>query len=162
MKTSGQPAASALERPRESVLGIGYALLVSAEQTGGAYEVMKFVVPAGNGPPPHRHAREDECFYLLDGEFEITLGDRALRARAGDCIHLPRGVPHAFQNVGESLGSFLCWVVPGNLSGFFDAFKRDWPADMPHPPAVTGDDVANLLAAAEKYGIEILAAGEPG
>lgn len=156
MATNVRPA-SILERPRESVVGLGYALLVSGEQTGGAYEVIHFVVPAGLGPPLHRHAREHESFHILEGEFELTLAGRPMRARAGDCVHLPQGVPHTFRNAGESTGSLLCWVIPGNLGGFFDEFKRDWPADMPLPPPVTDEDVTRLMAAAEKYGIEILA-----
>jgi quercetin dioxygenase-like cupin family protein len=148
---------SALARPSESILGIGYSLLVSSEQTGGSYELMKFVVPGGHGPPPHVHRHEDECFYLLDGEFEVMLGGQTFHATSGSYIHLPRQVPHAFRNTTAGLGSFLCWVIPGNLSGFFDAFKRTWPADRPQPPPVTEDDIGKMMAAAARYGIEILA-----
>jgi len=148
---------SALERPRESILGIGYSLLVSAEETAGVYELMKFVVPAGHGPPPHVHQREDESFYVVDGEFEVRLGETVFLAGPGDYVHLPRRVAHGFRNTGSMTGSFLCWVMPGNLAGFFDAFKRTWPADQDQPDPVTDDDIAKLMSAAAAHGIEILA-----
>lgn len=147
---------TALTRPDESILGIGYSLLISAERTGGEYELMRFVVPAGHGPPPHIHEREVECFYIVDGEFEVLRGEQTIRARPGDFVHLPRNVPHAFRNTSAATGSFLCWVIPGNLAGFFDAFKRPWPADSDQPPPVTEEDIGKMLAAAAQYGIKIL------
>lgn len=146
---------SALVRPERSILGIGYSLLIDSAQTGGAYEVMQFVVPVGHGPPPHVHELEDESFYIVSGEFELTLGERTLRARPGDCIHLPRRTPHSFRNVSGELATFLCWVVPGNLAGFFDAFARPWPKDDSLPPPVSDEDVARMLAAAARYRIEM-------
>ncbi|MGE0379149.1 MAG: cupin domain-containing protein [Planctomycetaceae bacterium] len=147
---------SALTWPKKSILGIGYALLIDAAQTGGAYEVMQFVVPGGHGPPPHVHRREDESFYIVDGEFDVTIGERTLRARTGDCVHLPRGQAHSFRNATERMGTFLCWVVPGNLAGFFDAFAREWPEDDELPPPVTQDDIAKMLSAAARHDIEIV------
>src|SRR5262245_49481603 len=119
MTTTG----SALERPTDSILGMGYALLISAEQTGGQYELMKFTVPGRQGPPPHVHHNEEECFYVIDGEFDVRIGDATVHAKPGSYIHMPRNVAHGFRNTTDSTGSFLCWVMPGNLAGFFDAFK---------------------------------------
>jgi hypothetical protein len=50
----------------------------------------------------------------------------------------------------------LCYVVPGNLEGFFAAFARDWPAGDADPPPVTGEDIEKLMAAAAKYELQIL------
>lgn len=149
-------AGSALERATEAIVGIGYRLLISAEQTGGAYELIQFVVPAGHGPPLHRHQHEDEMFYVTVGELEITYGGAAQRGGPGTYVHLTRGIPHTFKNIGRETATFLCWVVPGNLGGFFDAFKRPWPAGEIHPPAVTEEDIGKLLEAARRYDIEIL------
>ena len=149
-------AGSVLDRPTESILGIGYSLLITAQQTGGLYELMKFVVPGGHGPPPHIHQHEDECFYVIEGEFDVTAGGRSLHAVPGTYIHLPRGQAHAFRNTTTAMSSFLCWVMPGNLAGFFDAFKRPWPADAEQPTPVNDEDIQKLLAAASKYGVQIL------
>ncbi|MCA9187908.1 MAG: cupin domain-containing protein [Pirellulaceae bacterium] len=144
------------ERPNESILGIGYSLLVRAEETDGNYELMKFVVPAGAGPPPHVHQREDECFLLVDGELEVWIGGTTVPAKVGTCIHLPRGVAHAFRNVSDRQATFLCWVTPGNLAGFFDAFKTTWPTDTESPPSVNESSIAKMLAVAPDFGIDIM------
>jgi quercetin dioxygenase-like cupin family protein len=143
-------------RPTQSILGIGYTLLASASQTGGTYELMQFVVPPGAGPPPHAHKNEDESFYIVEGEFEVFLGGQTRRLSAGDFVHLPRNLPHAFRNVGATTGRFLCYVVPGNLAGFFAMVARDWPASEASPPPVTDDDIGKLMAAAAKYELTIL------
>ncbi len=155
---AGMPpvSGSALCRPTESILGIGYSLLCRAEQTGGRYELMQFVVSPGHGPPLHCHRHEDECFYVADGRLEIRVGDETIDAATGTYAHLPRGVPHAFRNTGERIACFLCWVLPGNLAGFFDAFKRPWPADKSEPPSVNDEDVRRMMKAAASYDVEIL------
>jgi mannose-6-phosphate isomerase-like protein (cupin superfamily) len=144
-------------RPTEAILGMGYALVIGAAETEGRFELMKFVAPAGRGAPPHIHHHEDECFYILEGDFEIGIGGTVRRAGRGDSAFLPRGVPHHFRNVGSSAGAFLCCVMPGQLGGFFDAFKNPWPASSVDPPPPTDDDVARLMVAAKRYSIEILA-----
>ena len=142
-------------RPEESILGIGYSLLVSGAQTGGAYDLMLFVAPPGSGPPPHVHTQEDELFYIVDGEFEVLRGDETIPVKAGDYVCLPRNIVHAFKNTGQTTARFLCWVTPGNLEGFFDAFKRQWPAGDDVPPPPNDEDIGKLLAAAPQYGIEM-------
>ena len=156
--SAGMPVTgSAWERPTSSILGIGYRLVIPADQTDGAYELMQFVVPKNHGPAPHVHHREDECFYVVDGEFEVSVGDQRIPAPAGTCIHLPRNVPHTFLNLSDSMSTFLCWVLPGQLAGFFAAFQRDWPTDQDQPDPVTEDDISRLMAAAAQHDIEILA-----
>ena len=142
-------------RPTESILGIGYSLLVGGAQTDGAYDLMLFEAPPGIGPPPHVHTQEDELFYVVDGAIEVLRGDETLQLEAGDYVCLPRNVVHAFQNNGQATARFLCWVTPGRLEAFFDAFKREWPADEDAPPPPNEEDISKMLAAAEKYGIEI-------
>jgi mannose-6-phosphate isomerase-like protein (cupin superfamily) len=52
---------------------------VSGEDTGGAYALTDSVVPPGGGPPPHIHHREDEAFWVLEGELEVMVGGDHLR-----------------------------------------------------------------------------------
>jgi len=144
------------DRPNESILGIGYSLLISSEETGGMYELMKFVVPPGGGPPPHIHHNEEECFYLVEGEIDVLIGEQTIHAQPGAYIHLPREVSHAFRNVSDKTASFLCWVMPGNLAGFFNAFKRPWPADADQPTPVNDEDIGKMLAVARTFHINIL------
>ena len=138
-------------------MGIGYALLVSAEQTAGEYELMKFVIPTGLGPPMHMHTREDECYLILEGEFEVTVGEEVFTATPGTYLHLPRNIRHGITNVGDDVGSFLCWVIPGNLGPFFAQLTQPWPADAKYPPMLTEEDIQKLMSLAQEFGITLLA-----
>ncbi len=141
-------------RPTEAILGTGYELLVDSESTGGVYELMKFVVPPKLGPPLHMHTREDEHYFFLEGTFEVSVGEATLEAGQGTFLHLPRNVPHGLINIGDSEGSFLCWVIPGNLAKLFEQFKKPWPLDQKYPPILTRDDIEQMVDAAGEFGIQ--------
>lgn len=115
---------ASLPTPEAEVAGIGYRLLISAEQTGGAYELMYFEVPPGFASPQHMHSREDECTMTLEGDIEGTVGDQVVQVPAGSVLHLPRGVPHRCRNVGDRTAKFLIWVTPGNLAGFYETCQQ--------------------------------------
>src|SRR5437660_12919279 len=78
------------------VVGDLYTILASGDDTGGAYALIHAVVPVGGGPPPHLHRREDEAFYVLEGEVTFQADGRVIRAGVGDWITLPKGSLHAF------------------------------------------------------------------
>ena len=74
----------------------------SGEDTGGAYSLADSMVPPQGGPPPHIHHREDEAFWVLEGELEVSVGENRFRAGTGSFVHLPSGVLHSYQNVGTA------------------------------------------------------------
>ncbi len=126
----------------------------TGEDTAGAYTLTDSVVPPGGGPPPHIHHREDEAFWVLEGELEVTVGEDTARMGAGSFAHLPRGVLHAYENVGEGPARFLTLVVPAGLERFFEEVGKPG-TDLSSPPSFGEEEVQELLAAAPKYGIEI-------
>ena len=75
-----------------------------SEQTGGAYSLFEIASPPGGGPPPHIQHREDEAFYLLEGEYEFLVEDRSFGMDAGSLIYVPRGTLHAHKKVGKGEG----------------------------------------------------------
>src|SRR3982750_844344 len=74
--------------PHISVAGGTYTILVSGAQTGGRYCLVDMLVPAGGGPPPHRHDFE-EMFTLLEGELEFTFRGKSHTGRAGSTVNVP-------------------------------------------------------------------------
>ena len=72
-----------------------------SEQTGGAYSLFEVVTQPGSGPPPHVQHREDESFYVLEGEYEFLVEGRTLRAGTGSLLYVPRDNLYAHRNVGE-------------------------------------------------------------
>src|SRR4029077_14248913 len=69
-----------------SVLRDQSTFKVLSEQTGGAYAILEQKIPAGHGPPLHVHRHETEIFYVLEGQFEITIGDQKVTAPSGAMV----------------------------------------------------------------------------
>ncbi len=137
-------------------------LKVTAEQTGGAYSLFEGTVPPGGGAPAHIHHREDESFYVVEGEFEFSRNGETIRAGAGSLVYVPKGSLHAFENVGEERGTLLLSQTPGGLhERFFDEVGEE-ATDRATPPVVAGSpDLLALVTVAAKYGTELLASPGP-
>jgi quercetin dioxygenase-like cupin family protein len=118
---------------------------VLSEQTGGAYAILEQKIPAGHGPPLHVHRHETEIFYILEGQFEVTIGAQKVSAPAGAIVVGPRDIPHTFRNVGSEDGRLLLTVIPGRFANYF--IDVDGVAD---------DDHAAIRALIAKYDVEIL------
>jgi mannose-6-phosphate isomerase-like protein (cupin superfamily) len=69
--------------------------------------------------PLHVHSREDELFYIVEGEHISTLGDEEFRLGPGEAIFAPRGVPHAQRRVEPGVGRELIVLTPGGLEQFY-------------------------------------------
>jgi mannose-6-phosphate isomerase-like protein (cupin superfamily) len=61
----------------------GYRVKAAGAQTGGSFGLVEVSTPQGSGPPPHVHEREDEAFYVLEGSYEVTVGNDRFDAREG-------------------------------------------------------------------------------
>ena len=135
-----------------SAVGDVYRVLASSGQTEGVYSLSEIRVSPNNGPPPHIHSREDESFFVLDGEIEFQVGDEKITARPGTFIQGPRGVAHSFKNNTQLPARLLGFVTPAGFENFFNEFAR--PVASFDSPAIppSKDEVDKLLAAAPKYG----------
>ena len=98
--------------------------IVRSEQTDGAMLVLESVAPPGEGPPLHLHTREEEAIYVVSGNFRWKLGDSLSNAPAGSFAYIPRGVPHAWQNIGGGPGKLFITFVPAGMETFFELFSR--------------------------------------
>ena len=92
---------------------------VNSKDTNGAFSVMELVTPPGSGVDLHVHELEDEFVSLLEGEIEVTLGDQKMKAVPGVMALLPRGIPHAFTNIGETDSRVIVTILPGNFDNYF-------------------------------------------
>jgi quercetin dioxygenase-like cupin family protein len=126
-------------------------VLVSSEQTGNAFCVLRFYIPPGNVTPAHLHRATDETFLIESGEIEIDRGGELLRGRRGDVIYLPKGIPHALKVIGNDEGvSLAVCVVPGGFDRFFAACAKEFKKGEPEMPI--------LVKLAAEYGIEFQSA----
>ena len=101
------------------VLGELLTYKVPSQQTGGAYALFEVVSRLGAGPPPHVQHRENESFYVLEGDYEFLIGGETLRVGAGSLIYVPKGTLHSHKNVGEGIGRMLVTQTPGGLYEHF-------------------------------------------
>jgi mannose-6-phosphate isomerase-like protein (cupin superfamily) len=94
---------------------------IPSRQTGGAYTLFEVTTQPGAGPPAHVQHREDECFYVLEGDYEFLIGGEVLRVGAGSLLYVPKGTLHSHKNVGEGVGRMLVIQTPGGLyESFFE------------------------------------------
>ena len=89
----------------------------SAETTGGSFTVIEEAPPLLD-TPLHVHEREDEIFFVLEGEHVITCGAEEFRLGPGDMAFAPRGVPHAQRRVVPGEGRLLIMTSPAGFEGF--------------------------------------------
>jgi len=151
----------ATDVPHVSVAGGTYTILVSGAQTAGRYCLVDMLVPAGGGPPPHRHDFE-EMFTLLEGELEFTFRGKSQTVRAGSTVNIPANAPHAFKNMSGATARMLCMCTPAGQEEFFMAVgfpvaSRTAPPPKPSPEqqAEKGKLLAALLP---KYRTEMVKA----
>ena len=158
-ETDEQPLGPVIRKPAEgrtiAVVGDVYRFLATGEDTNGKYAMWEAIVPPGGGPPPHVHSREEEGFYILEGEITFTIDGERIVATAGMFANMPVGTPHSFKNESDKPAKMLISVAPAGLEQMF--FEVGVPlaegATTALPP--TKEEIEKLLAVAPRYGIEI-------
>jgi len=99
-------------------LGILTTNLAETKETNGAFYLVEVTFVPGTEPPPHVHSRENELFYVLEGEFDVYVGEEAFKVEAGECIFLPKFKPHAWVIRSPRL-RMLNLFTPGGLEEAF-------------------------------------------
>jgi len=131
----------------------------SGASTAGRVAVIEHLSPRGSGSPLHVHHREDEWFYIVDGELTIWVGGQVVNARSGSFVYGPRGVPHTY-TVESDTARFLVVTEPAGFDDFVRALAQP-AAERAIPPSSTEPtDVEAMTRLAADHGIEIL--GPPG
>lgn len=142
-----------------AVVGDTYTFLVTGKDTAGRYALIDMLIPAGGGPPPHRHDFE-EMFHVLDGEIEVTLRGETSTAKAGMTVNVPANAPHRFHNATESPVRLLCLVSPAGLEEYFQHFGDPLPSRTSPAPELSeaerGERMKKAVEFAPQYGIENL------
>jgi quercetin dioxygenase-like cupin family protein len=126
-----------------------------ATDTGGQLTIIEVTCAPGFDAPLHVHYREDEAFWILEGEATFSVGQETLRARAGDYAFGPRNIPHRY-----SAGSAGCRMLFMLTPGGFEELVRDMsePAGerrLPPPPEQS-PDLEWVRAIAQKHHCDLL------
>jgi quercetin dioxygenase-like cupin family protein len=138
--------------------GILLTGLAEKKDTNGAFSLLEATMAPGTEPPPHVHSREDELFYVLEGEFDVYVGEEAFTVNTGECIFLPRLKPHAFV-IRSSRLRVLVLFTPGGLEETF--LKMSSPAQSLESPigalTYSESDLEEITPRLADYGVQILA-----
>ena len=96
---------------------IGARFIVWGEESGGGFSLVEHPIPPRTlAAPVHRHAKEDEYSYVLEGRLGALLGDDVVYAEAGDLAFKPRGQWHTFWNAGDTVCRILEIISPAGSS----------------------------------------------
>ncbi len=143
--------------------GILLSRLAEPADNDGAFDLVVSAMREGTEPPPHVHSREDELFYVLSGELQAYVGGEVFTLAAGECIFLPRGIPHALIVASEE-ARMIALITPG---GYVDAYNTmNTPAqrlEMPTDPDAVAHrkaDVGEANKVFNQYGVRLLTPDE--
>ena len=127
--------------------------LIWGEESGGGFALVEYLVPPRTlAAPLHRHAREDEYSYLLEGQMQVQLGDNVVSAEAGTLVFKPRNQWHTFWNAGDEPGRVLEIIAPSGFEHSFDAVATVMVATAAADMAAEREAWSALNA---RYGLEV-------
>ena len=133
-----------------------YTFKAIGEETGEAYALCEVIVAPQGGTPLHRHHRENESFYVQEGEIEFQLDDRTIVATAGTFLHSPQGQLHRFTNLTATSAKILVWVTPAGFEKFIAEVGKAVNGQITPGASLSPEDLDRILTTAPKYGIEIV------
>ncbi len=124
--------------------GDHYTFRLTGEDTDGQYFSMEGVVPPGGGPPPHVQTREEEAFYVLEGEVTFWADGKRIAGTTGSWINIPKGVVHNFRNETDRTARLLIFFAPAGIEQAFREMVTD------------ADNPGHIAAVGRKYGMEFV------
>jgi quercetin dioxygenase-like cupin family protein len=133
-------------------VGIG-AVCLAGKDTAGAYCLLDMGLAPGMGVPRHTHTREDEAYFVLAGELEVSVGEKTFLLRPGDTLLAPRDVPHRLRNSGNVENHYLLLFSPSGFEEFVMATAVPASQDAVAPTQPSGVAVRHVLELAASYGI---------
>ncbi|HVS50538.1 MAG TPA: cupin domain-containing protein [Candidatus Dormibacteraeota bacterium] len=138
--------------PRDGKLGklggIGVRFMVGGAESGGGFALVEHPMePRALAAPMHRHSREDEYSFVLEGRVGADLGGEIVYGEVGDLIFKPRGQWHTFWNAGDGPARILEIISPAGFEKFFDTMSEAAGRGELDPPS--------MVALAAEYGTEV-------
>ena len=134
---------------------IGVRFMIDGDEAGDRFSLVEHPMsPWALAAPLHRHSREDEYSFVIEGKMGALLGDEELVAGPGDLVHKPRDQWHTFWNAGDEPARILEIISPAGFEKFFDEL-----ADLGGVGAVEPPVMGELC---DRYGLEMDPDSVPG
>jgi mannose-6-phosphate isomerase-like protein (cupin superfamily) len=134
---------------------IGVRFMIDGDRTAEGFSLVEHPMSArALAAPLHRHTREDEYSYVLEGRMGALLGEEVLEAGPGDLVFKPRNQWHTFWNAGEEPCRILEIIAPAGFERFF--------AELVAMGGVGAADPSALGELCGRYGLEMDPTSLPG
>jgi quercetin dioxygenase-like cupin family protein len=155
MTIDGKPRVLGPKEGKAGLLGVmGVRFMIDGADSGGGFSLVEHPMPPRClGAPLHRHSREDEYSYVVEGKVGALLGDDVVYGEAGDLIFKPRGQWHSFWNAGDEPARILEIISPAGFEKYFEEI-----VDMGGSLKAKPEDLGALAA---RYGLEVDIASIP-
>ncbi len=147
------------EGPGTWAMGSLFEHLVGAGHTGGRFGLSLVTQPPGIATPLHRHTREAEAMFVLEGRVDYQAGETTHELTDGSFVYLPQGLPHAFRIRGDRPARLLAFTVPGGLMALYD--EVGVPADAMRLPAEgegrsMPEEIGRWNEVGPRFGLEVV------
>jgi mannose-6-phosphate isomerase-like protein (cupin superfamily) len=135
---------------------IAARFMVYGNESGGGFALVEHPIPPHHlAAPLHRHSREDEYSYVIEGRLGALLGDEVVYAEVGDLAFKPRDQWHTFWNAGDTPCRILEIISPGGFEHYFDEIAG---ADGPARAEIAARfglevDITGVGELCERYGL---------
>ncbi len=129
--------------------GDEYRYLATGDDTDGEYFLVEAIVPPGGGPPSHIQTREEEAFYILEGEVTFYGEQGEVTAGPGTYLNIPKGARHRFRNNSAGTAKMLFLFAPAGIEPLFDEL-----GGLDVPEGDMDDAIQAMNAVGQKYGVE--------
>jgi mannose-6-phosphate isomerase-like protein (cupin superfamily) len=138
-----------------SILALGVRFMVHGSESGGGFSLVEHPLPPhALAAPLHRHSREDEYSFVLEGRLGADLGGEIVYGEPGDLIFKPRNQWHTFWNAGDQPARILEIISPAGFERYFEELVD---LDLQGLP-----DAAVIGEIASRYGLELDFSSLPG
>jgi mannose-6-phosphate isomerase-like protein (cupin superfamily) len=138
--------------------GVQMKILLSSRDTGGQFSLVEGTMSPGGDGGLHVHLCEDESMHLLEGQLEVTIGEKVFDLKSGESYFAPRRIPQRLRNRGSVPARSLMIMSPSTFDEFIACAgvpvvdgEAPSPAEMP-----TAEQMQRLVALAQQFGIKIL------
>ena len=140
---------------KAGILGVmGVRFMIDGTESGGGFSLVEHPLPPRSlAAPLHKHSREDEYSYVLEGQIGALLGDEVVVGNPGDLIFKPRGQWHSFWNAGDKPARILEFISPAGFERYFEEI-----VDAGGSTRATPEFLRDLAA---RYGLEVNLASIP-
>lgn len=145
---------------KEALNWLGELAIIHAtgNDTNGKYCIVELYATKEGSPPWHVHHREDEGFYVIDGELTLYVGDKSYKAKNGDYLLAPKDIPHTYTVDSPGHARILMICSPAGFEDCVRAMSTPATSLVPPEPENAETDFRKIMNIAAEYGVEFVEA----